>query len=114
MTKIYDLSQLEALAGGSEEFILEMVSTFLEHAPEQVQEVKEAFDIADYKTVGSVAHKIKPSLDLMGIESLTSDIRLIEQYGKNEENLDQLPQLVDKLLTVSEEVFQEMKNDYNM
>jgi len=114
MTKIYDLTQLEALAGGSQEFVLEMVSTFLEHAPGQVKEVKDALDIADYQTVGNVAHKIKPSLDLMGIESLTNDIRLIEKYGKNGENLEELPDLVNKLLTVSEEVFAEMKNDYNM
>jgi|LGOV01.1.fsa_nt_gb HPt (histidine-containing phosphotransfer) domain-containing protein len=114
MAKTYNLSQLESLADGDNEFILEIVSTFLEHAPIQVQDIKNAFDISDYNTLGQMAHKIKPSIDLMGIESLTSDIRLIEKYGKNEENLNKLPDLINKLIMVSEEVFEEMRTNNNM
>lgn len=80
--QIYNLSQLEELAGGNTEFVDSMVETFLEHTPGQLEEILEAYKVSDLDTVGAVAHKIKPNIELFGIYSIKQDIRVVEEKGK--------------------------------
>ncbi len=112
--KIYDLNQLEQLSGGSEEFIKSMIDTFIEHTPEQVDKLKESYNNNDLKSMGAIAHKIKPSLDLMGIKEVYDDIRKIELYGKNEEDNEELSTLIEKVYTVCNTAFQQLKADFNI
>jgi len=81
--KVYDLSQLEELGGGDQEFVSMMVMTFLEHTPGQLEELKTAHSSGDLATMGAIAHKIKPNVDMFGINAITQDIRDLEQMGKN-------------------------------
>lgn len=112
--KIYNLKQLEELSGGSEEFIKSMVDTFIEHTPEQVEQLKEHYNNGDLASMGAVAHKIKPSLDLMGIGDLYDDIRKIELMGKNEENSSDLPSIIDKVYNTCNQAFDQLKEDFNI
>ena len=68
--KVYNLSQLEELAGGNEEFVNSMVETFLEHTPSQLQEMLNAYRENDMNLLGSIAHKIKPNIDLFEISAI--------------------------------------------
>ncbi|MGR3811934.1 PAS domain S-box protein [Jiulongibacter sp. NS-SX5] len=87
--KLYDLSKLEALAGGNEAFVKKMVDLFVKMTPETLDEMKLAYTEGDYVKVGKLAHKMKPSLDNMGIDSLKELIKDIEvnasNLGKSEE-----------------------------
>ncbi len=80
--QIYNLSQLEELAGGNTEFVNSMVETFLEHTPGQLEEILQAYESLDLATVGAVAHKIKPNIELFGINAIKQDIRVVEEKGK--------------------------------
>lgn len=80
--KVYNLSQLEELAGGSSEFVESMIETFLEHTPSQLEEMLQAYQSGDMATVGGIAHKIKPNIELFGIMEISQDIRLVEEKGK--------------------------------
>ncbi|MGB0978704.1 MAG: Hpt domain-containing protein [Croceimicrobium sp.] len=81
--KVYNLAQLEELGGGDAEFVSMMVDTFLEHTPGQLEEMKSAHSSGDSATLGAIAHKIKPNVDMFGIDAITQDIRDLEQMGKN-------------------------------
>ncbi len=80
--QIYNLSQLEELAGGNTDFVDSMVDTFLEHTPGQLEEILQAYRQSDLSTVGAVAHKIKPNIELFGINVIKQDIRVVEEKGK--------------------------------
>lgn len=112
--KVYDLSQLEELAGGSQEFVMSMVETFLEHTPGQLEELKTAFSSGDLGAMGGVAHKIKPNIDLFGVFSIKDEIRLVENLGKEKMNSPELPSTLQKIDTVLQLAFQQLavhKND---
>src|SRR5690606_16155808 len=79
---VYNLSQLEELAGGNTEFVDSMVETFLEHTPGQLEEILQAYKSSDLTTVGALAHKIKPNIELFGINIIRQDIRVVEEKGK--------------------------------
>ncbi len=109
MSKIYDLSQLEELAGGSEEFVMMMVDTFLEHTPGQVAEIKESFEVGNLTQVGGLAHKIKPNIDLFGISELADVIRKIEAKGKAQTDDGALKGEIDYLSETMDIAFRQLR-----
>ena len=106
----YNLDGLKEMAQGNEDFIKNMINVFLEHTPPILEEVNQAFKQGDLQKVGELAHQIKPSIDLMGIESLHQEIRDIEQKGKKD-TVEGLDEQIKNLNTVLTEVFDTMKTE---
>ena len=107
--KLYDLGMLEQMANGNQDFIKNMVKTFLEQTPEAVEEITVHFGTKDWESLRGVAHKIKPSMEIMGIVELKEDIKLIELNAKNQENLEQMPDLIEKLNVLGDAVFDQLR-----
>lgn len=108
--KVYDLTQLSELAGGSQEFIDSMVETFLEHTPSQLQELINSYASGDLTAMGGLAHKIKPNIDLFGIDALKDVIRSVERKGKEAQMDSELKgeiELIEKVLTTA---FEQLKS----
>ena len=92
--KRYDLSAIRSISRGNEGFVVKMVGMFIEQTPRQILEMEQRFHEGDYKSMGAIAHKIKPSIDNLGIVSLKDPIREIEQIGKS----GQVPEHLETLL----------------
>ena len=107
--KLYDLQQLRDLAAGSEDFVQSMIETFLEHTPGQLDEMLAAYDSGDLQSVGSIAHKIKPNIDLFKIDNITADIRVVEEKGKAGINDESLKSSLDNVRDILRESFNQMK-----
>lgn len=107
--KLYSLDQLEALASGDSAFVNKMVDMFIQMAPESVDRMVTALADDDLEDLGAAAHKVKPSIDMMGIVSLKQKIRDLEQWGKNRTNTDQIPQLLDEVINTLNDVVQQLK-----
>ena len=107
--KAYDLTQLRELASGNDEFVESMIETFLEHTPGQLQEMLTAYDTNDLATVGAIAHKIKPNIELFGIYKITGDIRVAEDKGKKGVNDEGLKDSLMKVKTYLNEVFNQLQ-----
>lgn len=106
--KVYDLSQLEELAGGSQEFVFSMVETFLEHTPGQLDELLNAHSDGDFGIMGGLAHKIKPNIDLFGVNAIREEIRQIESMGKEGHGNSDLPIIINKVETVLKQAFEQL------
>lgn len=89
-TPLYELVKLERIAQNNKAFILKMVTLFSRQAPADVREIEAAFKKQDYNTVRSVAHRMKPSIDNMGIVSLHELIREIELFNESDTTTSQL------------------------
>jgi len=74
-----DLSFLEEMACGDENFKKDMIEIFLEKIPEQDAELQEAFKNEDHETVKKVAHNMKSSLDIFLLEDLSNCAAILEQ-----------------------------------
>ncbi len=106
--KVYDLQQLEELAAGSNDFVKSMIETFLEHTPKQLDEMLRAYNAGDMDTVGGVAHKIKPNIDLFQITSISDDIRVVEEKGKAGTKDEELNSRLSRVEEVLKESFKQM------
>jgi hypothetical protein len=69
--------------------------------------------IADqnWPSLGAVAHKIKPSIDTMGIDLLREDIRTLEKNGKDSINLEEIPGLMSKVELVINRIFEQIREE---
>ena len=108
--KLYDLEQLNAIAAGNEDFVEKMVNMFLEMTPALVSRIEAGLQIQDWAEVRSAAHKMKPSVDMMGITALHDVVRGIEGNAKTETNLELIPDLYFKLSETLETVYEQLRN----
>ena len=80
---LYNLSQLESMSGGDTSFIPMMVKLFIETTLDISTHIEEAYASKDIKKVGTLAHKLKPTIDAMSIITLKQVIRDVEQQGRS-------------------------------
>lgn len=57
-----------------------MLEIFIETIPESVNRMNEHFKQSEMDAVATLAHKIKPTIDGVGISSLYQTIRNVEKY----------------------------------
>jgi len=106
---LYDLTKLNDIARGNKAFINKMLLLFIEQVPAAVTEIKQAFAAGDLSKVKLVVHRIKPSVDSLGIISIKEDIRNIELNTAELQAAGQLEKLISKLDSVISEVVIELE-----
>ncbi len=85
-----DLSYLNEVSSGNSEFIIEMIDIFMQQTPVYVQQLTEAIEKKDWTAIAQVAHKIKPTLAFMGIDSARDIMAQIENDARNQENYESI------------------------
>ncbi len=78
----YDLTYLKTISGNDEAFIRDMMQTFVDTMPAVIQQMAHAAQSNDLETLARLAHQIKPSFSLLGIQGLQATILFIEENGK--------------------------------
>ena len=112
--KIYDLAMVQSVSGGDEAFIRRMIQLFIETMPVSVQELQQETMQQNWPAAGKVAHKMKSTIDSMGIVQLKQDIRVIEQSGKTGENTAAIPALVAQVAKVIDQCIEQLKTDFSL
>jgi hypothetical protein len=113
-----DLSYLKDVASGSAEFMIEMIDIFLEQTPDYFDKLDTAVKEKDWKTVGDISHKIKPTLVFMGVDITKYDIGGIERKARElvdlediEPQFNSLKLMAADLFTRLEEIKKELQAD---
>lgn len=100
-----DLSYLQDVANGSNEFMIEMIQLFLDQTPGYFEQLDQLIKDLNWPLVAEISHKIKPTLTFMGIESARANMAEIEQNARNLENLETIPPAFKLLKDMSVELF---------
>jgi HPt (histidine-containing phosphotransfer) domain-containing protein len=64
-----------------------------------------AVDAKDWKTVGDIAHKIKPTLAFMGVNNAKDQMASIEQKARTETNVEDIAAEFIEVKTVCEKLY---------
>jgi HPt (histidine-containing phosphotransfer) domain-containing protein len=73
-----DLSLLNEIADGSDEFIVESIDMFIQQTPLLLNEVSDLIARGDWAAAGSTAHKLKPNLGFFGMLNTQALIQEVE------------------------------------
>ncbi|MFT5902293.1 MAG: HPt (histidine-containing phosphotransfer) domain-containing protein, partial [Bacteroidia bacterium] len=83
---------------------------FVDSAIKSTLELEIAMEKGNIDTIRKLAHKLKPSLDNLGIDSIHVEIRKLESFEPNTQSNKQLVALVNKvsntLVQTSEAIIQ--------
>jgi len=104
-----DLTYLKEIANGSNEFMREMIETFTVQTPPMLEMMKSHLNEKRWSDLGGLAHKMKPTVDFIGMHSIKETVKDIEEYCKAKTNLDKLPDMLDKINKVCAEAIEELK-----
>ena len=91
MSEYIDLQVLKDLTGNDEDFIKEMIQTYLDSAPADFEKLKAHYNQGDLEALGKTAHKMKGASRSMGIKGHELLFNM-EQIGKgtmDESELDE-------------------------
>jgi len=102
--QLYNLATIESIGGGSREFMRDMMQLFIETMPKLANDMLNALEAKDWGTVKAVAHQVKPTMELMGINSLRDDVVVIEKNAKTMVDLDIIPALVAKFHAIIQKI----------
>jgi HPt (histidine-containing phosphotransfer) domain-containing protein len=78
-----DLSLLNEIADGSDEFIVDTIDMFMQQTPVILQEIETGIAVNDLPTAGAAAHKLKATLGFFGMLNTQALIQQIESGCKN-------------------------------
>ena len=92
---LYDLSILQEM--DDREYIIEIVSMFLNDTPKELKAIKEALTACNTDTVYKIAHKLKSSAGILQAHRLIYLLTEIERIAKSEKSGDKLANLFDNV-----------------
>ena len=108
-SKFIDIEQLNELSRGDDEFIIKILHFFVELANQSIIDLNNSYDKRDLVTIHKVAHKIKPSIDNLGIISLKEKIRKLEVFNTGEESDFELKNLIEEVIDILRLVIKEIE-----
>ncbi len=112
--KLYDLAMVETISGGDKAFVKKMVQLFIDTIPQTMQDMEKAAASEQWEATGKLAHKMKSTIDSMGIVSLKAEIRTLEANGKASESVDQIPGQVQHINEVLGKCIEQIKKDFGL
>jgi CheY-like chemotaxis protein len=74
----FHLEALKKACGGSEDLVKTLITLFIERMPEESKQLKLAVDAKDFAEVSQLAHKMKSSTALFGLEQLSRSLGELE------------------------------------
>lgn len=110
----YNLSKVYALSDNDPEFVNEILMLFVSEVYEDLRQIKEGIKKKDHKHAYAFAHKIKPTLDLMGLNVAFEEILQIEAWTKTEGKKKDIQETFKSVKTQVKEAIKEIKKDFDL
>ena len=111
MDRHYDLTYLNQVFHGNESMVQEIVQLFLSQAPQFGQDMNACIRQSRWSHLHPLAHKLKSSVNMLGMAGLVPLVLDIERISKFEEEPSRLPELVSTLTADMEVVCKALSQD---
>ena len=111
MHRHYDLTYLNQVFYGNESMVREIVQLFLQQSPELTRTMTRCVRQSRWQELHPLAHKLKSSVTMLGMEALTPLVLEIERISKFGQDPSSLPELVSRLTLELETVTRALDSD---
>ena len=110
----YNLSKVYAISDDDNDFVLQIVQLFVTELPADLNLIKEGINVKNHAQTYVYSHKIKPTLDLLGMENAYDEILQIEQWTKNLCKKKEIKEIFKSLESRVNDASNEIKKDFNL
>ena len=112
--KCTDLTYLKQRTKSNQKLMLEMISLFLEQTPTIISAMRQSVTDKDWPSLYKAVHKLIPSFAIMGISADFENMaKKVQEYARNQENTDEIPDLVIQLASVCAQACEELTEAFN-
>ncbi|MBA9072407.1 HPt (histidine-containing phosphotransfer) domain-containing protein [Flavobacterium gossypii] len=110
----YNLAKVYEISDNDSEFVQDIINLFVTEVPADLKNVKKGIKEKDYKLAYGYAHKIKPTLDLLGMTVAFEEILLIEDWTKREGKKKEIKETYKSIADRVEKAVKEIRKDFNI
>jgi HPt (histidine-containing phosphotransfer) domain-containing protein len=110
----YNLAKVYALSDNDPEFVNQIISLFVTEVPQDLLQIKLGIKTKDHKLAYAYAHKIKPTLDLLGMDQAFEEILQIEAWTKAEGKRKEIDATFDSVESQIEKAVKEISKDFEL
>ncbi len=110
----YNLAKVYALSDNDPEFVNQIISLFVTEVPLDLLQIKLGIKTKDHKLAYAYAHKIKPTLDLLGMDQAFEEILQIEAWTKVEGKRKEIDATFDSVESQIEKAVKEISKDFEL
>ncbi len=114
MGKLYNLDYLNEISSGDKNFVADMLHDFVEISPKTIIEIERLVNLGDWDNLYKVVHKLIPSFEFIGADSIKEDLRNLENLSKTKENTEKIPKLIFNIKNFCSQVVADIKTDFNI
>ncbi len=112
-TRQTDLTFLKEISDNNEQFFCEFITMFLINTPKSIQDMKTSLMSTDWEGLRQAAHKVKPSFNYVGLKELNLLSGKIEEFAKQQNNMEEIKTLLNKIETIAAIAFKELTEEIN-
>ena len=113
MLRHYNLKKVREIAGGDEDFVQVIVATFLTEIPPDMKAMQTAIDNDNHKMAYQFAHKMKPNIDMFGI-NLLKQIATMEKWSDSKKPTDAIRPHLNEIVHILNTVIDELRHDFKL
>jgi HPt (histidine-containing phosphotransfer) domain-containing protein len=104
-----DLRYLQQMTGNDTGLIKEMIELFLQQLAEARADIELLTKSKDWLELSRLAHKIKSSALVMGIEPMVDDMKELEIFAREGKNVEKYPEYIANLNTLIDKTEVELR-----
>lgn len=110
----YNLAKVYAISDDDKDFVLQIINLFVEEVPADVAQIKVGIKAKDYPYAYGFAHKVKPTLDLLGMDDAKEEILQIEQWTRDQGKKKEIKEIYKSLSERVDLALAEIKKDFSL
>lgn len=110
----YNLSKVYEISENDTEFAVQIVNLFLSEVPDEIKSIKVGIDEKDYTRIYAASHKIKPSLDLLGMDIAYEENLQIMTWAKAQGKRKEIIEVFKSLKERIDLAVKEIKKDFKI
>lgn len=110
----YNLAKVYALSDNDPEFVMQIITLFVTEVPEDMKYIDQGIKEKDHKLAYAYAHKIKPTLDLLGMSVAFEEILQVEAWTKREGKRKEIVDTFESIKSQVEKAVKEIKKDFEV
>jgi len=99
------------MSRGNKEFITKMIAIFIEQTTTTLDKATIAMRQDDFLEVSRLIHKIRPSVESLGIASIISEMKLLEKIAQEAKDKQQISTLFDIIKDVLENIVLQLQEE---
>jgi ABC-type Fe3+-citrate transport system substrate-binding protein len=110
----YNLAKVYEISENDTDFALQIVTLFLEEVPAEMKIIKDTIEDKDFTKIYASCHKIKPTLDLLGMDMAYEENLQILNWAKTEGKRKEIKEVYKSLKEHIDLASKEIKKDFKL